>query len=277
LFCGAASLRCKTISDKVYYFSLNSKHKSLKPVEIMSPSPSVQGIFNQIAPVYDRLNDWLSLGQHRIWKQMTVDWSGAEAGSDCLDLCCGSGDLTHLLARRVGPTGSVIGLDFAEAPLAIAQQKVQEMDDGLQPALGDRIQWRVGDALSLPFEDNCFDAITMGYGLRNVGDIPRCLQEIQRVLRPGKRAAILDFCHSDFPPVQWFQSFYFRQIVVPTARRFGCEAEYAYIEESLARFPMGNVQIQLALAAGFVKGTYYLTALGTMGVLVVETGEDAIN
>lgn len=243
----------------------------------MSPSQSVQGIFNQIAPVYDRLNDWLSFGQHWVWKQMTVDWSGAAAGSDCLDLCCGSGDLTLLLARRVGPTGTVIGLDFAEAPLAIAQQKVQETGDSLRPASGHRIQWLVGDALSLPFEDNRFDAITMGYGLRNVGDIPQCLQEIQRVLKPGRRAAILDFCHSDFPPVQWFQSFYFRQIVVPTARRFGCEAEYTYIEESLAQFPMGNDQVQLAIAVGFVKVTYYLTALGTMGVLVVEKGVGSIN
>ncbi len=229
-----------------------------------SAAAQVQSIFNQIAPVYDQLNDWLSLGQHRAWKQMTVDWSGAKWGDRCLDICCGSGDLCQLLARRVGTSGSVIGLDFSEEQLAIAQQRVANTP------LNHRIQWLEGDALALPFDTNQFDAITLGYGLRNVVDIPQCLSELYRVLKPGAKAAILDFCHSNFPPVQFFQSFYLENIVVPTARALGCESEYAYIQGSLEAFPTGARQVELAQSVGFPRPIYYLIVLGTMGVLVLE-------
>ena len=225
----------------------------------------VQGIFNQIAPVYDQLNDRLSFGQHWIWKKMTVNWSGATMGDRALDICCGSGDITQLLAKTVGAYGQVTGLDFSADQLDNAQTRVAGT------AIEDRIQWVEGDALHLPFEDNQFDAITMGYGLRNVVDIPQAFAEMKRVLKPGTKAAILDFCHSDFPPVQAAQQFYLRNIVVPAARNLGCESEYAYIEDSIAQFPMGAEQVQLAKDSGFEDATYYLTALGMMGVLVLRS------
>lgn len=229
-----------------------------------SSAEQVQSIFNQIAPVYDQLNQWLSLGQHRAWKQMTVDWSAAQLGDHCLDLCCGSGDVAQLLAHRAGPSGSVIGLDFSVEQLAIARQRVQGV------SIGSCIQWQEGDALALPFEANYFDAITMGYGLRNVVDIPKCLAELYRVLKPGAKAAILDFCHSDHPLVQQFQAFYLNQIVVPVAKMYGCESEYAYIQGSLDQFPTGAEQVNIAKSVGFNAPIYYLIVLGTMGVLVLE-------
>ncbi|MCM1984286.1 bifunctional demethylmenaquinone methyltransferase/2-methoxy-6-polyprenyl-1,4-benzoquinol methylase UbiE [Lyngbya confervoides] len=227
-------------------------------------SAQVQRIFDQIAPIYDPLNDWLSLGQHRIWKQMTVNWSGAQPGDRVLDLCCGSGDLTQMLARQVGPTGWVTGLDFSAAQLANAQRRVAGK------GIARRITWQLGDAVALPYPDLSFDAITMGYGLRNVVNIPQALREIHRVLKPGARAAILDFCHSDHAGVQQVQRFFLNQLVVPLATRFGCESEYAYIEASIERFPLGREQESLAQAAGFAQTTYYLTALGLMGVLVCQ-------
>lgn len=227
-------------------------------------SQQVQGIFNQIAPVYDQLNDRLSLGQHWIWKQMTVNWSDASPGHHCLDLCCGSGDLTQLLAKRVGLDGTVIGLDFSADQLANAKSRVQNR------SMGSRITWIEGDALTLPFEPEQFDAITMGYGLRNVLDIPQAFLEMRRVLKPGAKAAILDFCHSDFPPVGVAQKFFLRNLVVPAAKQLGCESEYAYIEDSIQRFPMGAEQVTLAQSSGFANATYYLTALGMMGILVLE-------
>ncbi|MDX2229850.1 MAG: bifunctional demethylmenaquinone methyltransferase/2-methoxy-6-polyprenyl-1,4-benzoquinol methylase UbiE [Leptolyngbyaceae cyanobacterium bins.349] len=224
-------------------------------------SDSVRVLFDRIAPVYDQLNDWLSLGQHRIWKKMAVKWSGAKPGDTCLDVCCGSGDLAQLLAARVGRTGQVVGVDFSTEQLAIAQQR--------PPAQGP-ITWLQGDALSLPFPEQHFDAATMGYGLRNVTDIPQCLRELYRVLKPGARAAILDLHRPTNPFVRDFQQWYLETVVVPIATRYGFSDEYAYLAPSLDRFPTGREQVNLARQVGFSTVTHYPIAGGTMGVLVVQ-------
>ena len=227
-------------------------------------STDIQAIFNRIAPVYDRLNNDLSLGMHWVWKQMTVTWSGAKPGNICLDLCCGSGDLTQLLAKRVGSSGTVIGADFAPAQLEHAAAKIAS----IYPPL-DRIEWVEADALNLPFGDNYFDAATMGYGLRNVTDIPRCLQELQRVVKLGTKVAILDFHRPDNNLIRRFQQWYLDAIVVPKASQLGMTAEYAYLNPSLDRFPTGTEQVQLGLAAGFRQAIHYPIAGGMMGVLVL--------
>ncbi|AFY78862.1 MAG: bifunctional demethylmenaquinone methyltransferase/2-methoxy-6-polyprenyl-1,4-benzoquinol methylase UbiE [Hydrococcus sp. C42_A2020_068] len=230
----------------------------------MSPAASeIQAIFDRIAPVYDQLNNWLSLGQHRIWKLMAVKWSEPSPGYVGLDLCCGSGDLAQLLARQVGSTGRVVGVDFSKEQLAIARQRNSNQFSPFP------IEWVEGDALSLPFDDNTFDCATMGYGLRNVTDIPRCLQELYRVLKPGAKAAILDFHRPDQSLMLAFQQWYLQTIVVPTARRFGLTEEYAYISPSLERFPTGIEQIKLAYEAGFARAIHYPIAGGMMGVLVI--------
>ncbi len=231
----------------------------------MSDRTEIQEIFNRIAPVYDRLNDRLSFGQHRIWKQMAVKWSRAGSGDLCLDLCCGSGDLALLLAREVGTRGKVFGLDFSVEQLAIARSRNKPFTSKLSP-----IVWREGDALDLPFADNYFDAITMGYGLRNVLDIPRCLQELHRVLKPNASAAILDMHRPSSPLMRQFQQWYLDYFVVPTAQMMGLTEEYAYISPSLDKFPTGKEQVALAHKAGFVKATHYPIAGAMMGVLVLK-------
>lgn len=226
----------------------------------------IRSLFDRVAPVYDQLNHWLSFGQHYIWKQMAVKWSGCRVGDTCLDLCCGSGDLTLLLARQVGCTGKVFGVDFSRAQLATAEQRSQRC----YPT--PPITWIEGDALSLSFPDNFFDAATMGYGLRNVVDIPRCLQELHRVLKPGATAAILDFHRPTNSQFRAFQQWYLQNIVVPAAQQFGLTEEYAYLVPSLNKFPVGTEQIQLARTSGFATATHYTIAGGTMGVLVVKKG-----
>lgn len=223
----------------------------------------IQALFDRIAPVYDQLNGWLSLGQHRIWKEMTVKWSQAKTGDTCLDVCCGSGDLAQMLARQVVPTGQVFGVDFSSAQLAIARQRVESSFQALP------ITWVEGDALNLPFPDNQFDAVTMGYGLRNVTNIVHSLQELHRVLKPGAKAAILDLHRPNQAVVRAFQQWYLETIVVPVAQQFGLTEEYAYISSSLEKFPAGAEQITLAHQAGFVQAVHYPIAAGTMGVLVI--------
>lgn len=220
----------------------------------------IRQLFDRIAPQYDQLNQDLSLGLHQVWKQMAVRWSSAEEGMNCLDVCCGSGDLALLLARQVGQTGQVTGADFAVEQLAIAAQR--------NAYLQDRLSWVEADALNLPFGYNEFDAATMAYGLRNLTDIPQGLSELHRVIKPGAKAAILDFHAPTNPLVRRFQQWYLASIVVPTAERFGLSEEYAYISPSVDRFPSGARQVALAKAAGFADAIHYPIAGGMMGVLV---------
>jgi demethylphylloquinol methyltransferase len=227
---------------------------------VQPTAAAVQALFDRIAPVYDDLNQLLSLGQHKVWKQMALKWAAPKRGDTALDLCCGSGDVAIMLADRVGPTGKVFGLDFAAEQLKIAQARSTAYP---------HLTWMQGDALQLPFEDAQFDCLTMSYGLRNVQDIAASLREMHRVLKPGAKAAILDMHRPENPVVRGFQQWYLATVVVPAAQRMGMTEEYAYIAPSLDRFPVGPTQVALAQQAGFAKATHYPIAEGTMGVLVM--------
>lgn len=227
----------------------------------------IQEIFNRIAPVYDQLNDGLSFGQHRIWKKMAVAWSGAKPGDTALDLCCGSGDLALVLAQQVGKSGKVFGVDFSSCQLEIAQHRPRPFT--IPTA---EISWIEANVLKLPFPDSTFDCATMGYGLRNVVDIPRSLGELHRVLKPGATAAILDFHRPSGSLLRTFQKFYLEQFVVRAAEQLGFREEYAYINPSLDKFPIGSEQVLLAQQAGFSTATHYPIASGMMGILVITKG-----
>lgn len=222
----------------------------------------IKALFDSIATEYDHLNDRLSFGQHRIWKMMAVKWSNPQLGDTALDICCGSGDLAFMLAKKVGKQGKVIGLDFAPQQLEIAAKRQQ------YPNLS--LQWLEGDALDLPFADNHFDCATMGYGLRNVTDIPQCLKEIYRVLKPEANIAILDFHRPESDFMNSFQQWYLNNIVIPTARNLNMSEEYAYLVPSLAKFPQGQEQVILAYNAGFTEAIHYPLVGGMMGVLVLK-------
>ncbi len=234
------------------------------PTKSNYTSTDIQSIFNRIAPVYDRLNNDLSFGIHWVWKQMTVSWTGAKTGDTCLDICCGSGDITQLMAKQVGATGTVIGADFAPAQLANAAAKITN----IYPSLT-QINWVEADALDLPFADGYFDAATMGYGLRNVTDIPCCLAELHRVLKVNGKVSILDFHRPSGKLIRRFQQWYLDAIVVPKASQLGLTDEYAYLNPSLDRFPTGSEQVALGLAAGFSQAIHYPISGGMMGVLVL--------
>ena len=233
--------------------------------QINSPSATeIKVIFDRIAPVYDDLNNWLSLGQHHIWKLMAVKWSNPQTGDTALDTCCGSGDLTMMLAKQVGREGKVIGLDFAVEQLEIARQKQAQKCPHLS------ISWVEGDALDLPFDNDYFDCATMGYGLRNVTNISLALQELHRVLKPNSQAAILDFHRPSQTYLRSFQQWYLANVVVPGAKKLNMTEEYAYISPSLDRFPTGDEQVRLAQQTGFTSAIHYPLAGGMMGVLVLR-------
>ncbi|WCJ38485.1 Ubiquinone/menaquinone biosynthesis C-methyltransferase UbiE [Euphorbia peplus] len=223
-----------------------------------------QALFNGIAPVYDNLNDLLSLGQHRIWKRMAVSWTGAKMGDNVLDLCCGSGDLAFLLSEKVGSNGKVTGLDFAKEQLVVASSRQQMLSRDFYK----NIEWVEGDATNLPFSDSYFDAITMGYGLRNVVDKQKAMQEIFRVLRPGAKASVLDFNKSTQPLIVSFQEWMIDNVVVPVASSYGLKREYEYLKVSIREFLTGKELEELAMGAGFSTARYYEIGGGLMGNLV---------
>lgn len=228
-------------------------------------------MFNNISTAYDDLNEQLSLGQHKVWKKMAVQWSRAAPGGRALDICCGSGDLAFMLARAVGPSGAVMGLDFAQNMLDYAQQR-QYKGPATARAGSCGVEWVLGDALSLPFPDHEFDAVTMGYGLRNVANVPQALREIHRVLKHDAWAAILDFNHSENAATDAVQGFLLEQIVVPVAKERGLTSEYAYLRPSIQAFPVGPEQERLAVEAGFDRATHYEIGFGLMGCLVLQKG-----
>ncbi len=221
----------------------------------------IDRLFNRIAPVYDRLNDQLSFGSHRVWKKIALNLAEPQLGETWLDVCCGTGDMTGLLAQRVGAKGQVYGLDFAQSLLDIARQK-------FSPDLP--IIWQYGSALDLPFPSASFDGCTIAYGLRNVVDIDRCLAEIYRVLKKNGTAVILDFHLPYDPLMRQLQEFYLNNVVVPIASQYNLRDEYAYILPSVRRFPQGRQQEQLGKKNGFICSYHHSIAGGMMGILVLQ-------
>jgi len=192
----------------------------------------VNDLFATIARRYDLINDLQSFGLHRRWKRRVVELAAVTPGARALDLCCGTGDLALALAQR---GAEVTGLDFSAPMLEIAQRRKRGTNPGF-------IQ---GDALHLPFPDNSFDAVTMGYGLRNLASWEQGLAEMRRVARPGGRIVILEFGK---PANALWRSLYFTHLrcSVPLTGWIFCgnAGAYAYILESLRHYPA-----QLAVAA----------------------------
>ena len=150
-------------------------------------------MFDRIAGVYDVMNSAMTAGMHHRWRARAVDRAALEPGAAALDVCCGTGDLTLELARRVGPGGRVVGSDFAERMLDLAREK-QVPAGAAKPIF----EW--ADALELPYDDAGFDAVTVGFGVRNLADLDRGIREMTRVLKPGGRLVILEITQPTRPP-----------------------------------------------------------------------------
>jgi demethylmenaquinone methyltransferase / 2-methoxy-6-polyprenyl-1,4-benzoquinol methylase len=223
----------------------------------------VSELFARVAPRYDLMNDLQSFGLHRYWKRRVVALAHPKPGEQALDLCCGTGDLALGLARR---GARVTGLDFSERMLAVAGGRAFQRS-GLRP------HYVRADAQRVPFRDNSFDIVTMGYGLRNLASFETGLHQMLRVASPGGRVLVLDFGKPDNRLWRRIYFTYLRAFVPCLGRVFaGSAAAYAYILESLHHYPAQHGVAAKMRELGFAN-VRIVSLLG--GVMSINYGEKA--
>jgi demethylmenaquinone methyltransferase / 2-methoxy-6-polyprenyl-1,4-benzoquinol methylase len=190
----------------------------------------VNRMFDRIAGRYDLLNAVMSAGLHRRWAERAADAAQVSPGDSVLDVCCGTGDLTLELIDRVAPGGYAIGCDFSEPMLDLAREKATGRGSS-------QIRFEWADALQLPYDGGRFDAVTVGYGVRNFADRERGLREMVRVLRPGGRLVILEITQPTRPPLSTFYALWFDRVVPLLGALAGDSEAYSYLPESVRSFP----------------------------------------
>jgi demethylmenaquinone methyltransferase/2-methoxy-6-polyprenyl-1,4-benzoquinol methylase len=197
---------------------------------MLSKEERVHSVFEKISEQYDSMNDLISFKQHSRWRNDTMKYMKVQEGDHCLDLCCGTGEWTFALANAAGKKGNVIGLDFSENMLKVGREKLKK-----RPL--SQVSFIHGNAMKLPFEDNSFDFITIGFGLRNVPDYLTVLKEMNRVVKPGGKVICLETSHPTAPGIKQAFKLYFTYIMPLFGKVFAKSyQEYSWLQESTEAF-----------------------------------------
>lgn len=224
----------------------------------------VRSVFASVAGKYDVMNDLMSFGVHRLWKQFTLSLTGLRPGQHALDVAGGTGDLALGLLRQVGKTGRVVLSDINPSMLAVGRDRL--VDRGHVS----NIECLVADAEKLPFEDNSFDCVTIGFGLRNVTDKDAALRSMHRVLRPGGQLLVLEFSTPVAPGLKpVYDAYSFK--VLPLLGRVvaGDSSSYRYLAESIRMHPDQETLLEMLRSAGFAQARYHNL---TGGIVAVHRG-----
>jgi len=245
-------------SDDVPASTSNSTDFGFERVSEAEKSRRVAGIFDSVAWRYDLMNDLMSAGLHRVWKRFAVEQTALRPGQRALDVAGGTGDLTRLLARRVGPAGEVVLTDINANMLCRGRDRL--VDSGLlMPAVQ-------CDAERLPFRDDYFDCVTIGFGLRNVTRKTRALREMMRVLQPGGRLVVLEFSRV-WEPLRPLYDAYSFQVLPRLGRAVAGDAQsYRYLAESIRKHPGQDELLLMMTAAGFERVEYWNLSAGVVAV-----------
>ncbi|KAA8327192.1 bifunctional demethylmenaquinone methyltransferase/2-methoxy-6-polyprenyl-1,4-benzoquinol methylase UbiE [Leuconostoc carnosum] len=225
----------------------------------LSPkNTDVKALFNTIAPEYDKMNNIISFGTHKKWRQKVMAKMTIPMGAQILDLATGTADWALALADSSDETTHVTGLDFSEEMLAIGQKKVDLSD------YPDRITLVQGDAMALPFDDHTFDIVTIGFGLRNLPDPTLGLQEMFRILKPGGQLVVLETSQPDNRIIKPFWKLYFGKVMPVFGKIFanGKYTEYQYLDQTTENFMDYMTLGKLMLNTGFKKVTISRFNLG---------------
>ena len=206
----------------------------------------VNALFSRVAPHYDLLNNVISLGTQKLWRHEMVNQLQVKATANALDVCCGTGDLAIELAKRI-PNGRITGIDFNHKMLKLAFEKTK--------MIGNLVLVQ-GDAMHLPFGDNTFDIVTIGFGLRNVPDADQALSEIYRVLKPGGQFASLEMSQPTNPMVKFGWKAYFNIFPVMASIAGGNYRDYQYLKKTSQQFVSAHQLARMMKAAGFKEVHY---------------------
>jgi len=226
--------------------------------EHQSKEEKVHHVFEKIYGNYDKMNTVISFQQHKIWRKDTMKKMNVSKGAKALDVCCGTADWTISLADAVGATGEVIGLDFSENMLSIGKEKTKDYK---------QIQLIHGNAMELPFPDDSFDFVTIGFGLRNVPDYLQVLKEMRRVVKPGGKVVCLETSQPTLPVFKQGYYFYFRFVMPMFGKIFAKSyKEYSWLQESARDFPGMKELVSLFEKAGLSNVTYKAYSGGVAAV-----------
>ncbi|MCL5777680.1 bifunctional demethylmenaquinone methyltransferase/2-methoxy-6-polyprenyl-1,4-benzoquinol methylase UbiE [Limibaculum sp. FT325] len=223
----------------------------------------VHGVFSSVAARYDLMNDLMSAGVHRLWKDALIDWMAPRRGMRLLDVAGGTGDISFRFLRCVKGEGEAVVCDMTEAMLREGARRAEAR--GIHG-----LDWVTGDAMRLPFPDCSFDAYTIAFGIRNVTRIEDALAEAFRVLRPGGRFLCLEFSQMPVPMLQKLYDLYSFNVIPPMGRAVtGDRDSYQYLVESIRKFPDQETFAGMIRAAGFERVAYRNLS---MGIAAIHSG-----
>jgi demethylmenaquinone methyltransferase/2-methoxy-6-polyprenyl-1,4-benzoquinol methylase len=241
----------------------NTTHFGFQTVPEAEKASRVQGVFGSVASKYDIMNDVMSMGIHRVWKDAMMDWLAPRPGQRLLDVAGGTGDISFRFLKRAGHAHSTV-LDLTE-PMLVAGRKRAEADQ-----MADQLDWVVGDAMALPFEDNTFDVYTISFGIRNVTKPQIALNEAYRVLKPGGRLVVLEFSQIPNDMLQWIYDRYSFNMIPRMGKIIANDWDsYQYLVESIRKFPDQDTFLSMVKQAGFENAKYRNL---TMGVACLHSG-----
>lgn len=238
-------------------------HFGYKEVPTEDKEKLVKGVFDSVASNYDLMNDVMSFGIHRLWKQYAIDIANVKKGDAILDLASGTGDLIKLYHKKIGNSGRIVSSDINEAMLDEGKRNL--MNSGV---LG--IEFVQANAEKLPFENNSFDLVSIAFGLRNVTDKDKALSEMCRVLKPGGVLIVLEFSKTTNPVLEKIYDAYSFNLIPKFGSWFaGDEDSYQYLAESIRKHPDQETLKQMIIDAGFDMCEYQNL---TGGVVAIHKG-----
>jgi demethylmenaquinone methyltransferase/2-methoxy-6-polyprenyl-1,4-benzoquinol methylase len=231
-------------------------HFGFKTVEEDAKAGMVHGVFSNVASKYDVMNDAMSFGIHRLWKDAMMDWLAPRNGQRLLDVAGGTGDISFRFLKRA-PKAHATVFDMTQSMLDAGRKRAEAAD------MADRLDWVCGDAMALPFEDSTFDVYTVSFGIRNVTRPQEALNEAYRVLKPGGRIMVLEFSQIPNPAMQWAYDRYSFNVIPPMGKLIANDADsYQYLVESIRKFPDQDTFLQMIRDAGFENAKYRNLSMG---------------
>ena len=238
-------------------------HFGAREVREEDKAGMVRDLFSDVANKYDIMNDVMSVGIHRVWKEAMMDWLAPRAGQRLLDVAGGTGDIAFKFLKRAG-YGHATVCDLTEGMLNEGRKRAEAAQ------LAGSLDWVVGDAMALPFADNSFDVYTISFGIRNVTRPQEALNEAYRVLRPGGRLMVLEFSQLPNPMMQKAYDLYSFNVIPRMGQVIANDREsYQYLVESIRNFPDQETFLGMVRAAGFGQAKYRNL---TMGIACLHSG-----